>query len=53
MEDIIKNDLTLNYFINEAHIDWFNDWQVTLRFKALEIAYYKYIDKLYEKHRIN
>jgi len=46
MENIIKNDPTLNYFINEAKIDWFNDFQVNLRFKALEIAFLKYINSL-------
>ena len=46
MEDIIKNDPTLNYFINEAEIDWFNEFQVNLRFQCLKIALAKYIDKL-------
>lgn len=47
METIIKNDPTLNYLVNEANIDWFNEFQVNLRFKAIEIALYKFIDKLY------
>lgn len=46
MEDIIKNDPTLNYFINEAKIDWFNDFQVNLRFQCLKIALSIYINKL-------
>lgn len=46
MDDIIKNDPTLNYFINEAHIDWFNEFQVELRFAALKIALTKYIEWL-------
>lgn len=47
MEQIIKNDPTLNYLINDAHIDWNNDFQVTLRCAALTIALKKYIDSKY------
>ena len=46
MDDIIKNDPTLNYFINEAKIDWFNDFRVELRCQSLKIALSKYIEKL-------
>ena len=38
MDEIIKNDPTLNYFINTSDIDWFNEHQVNLRIAALKIA---------------
>lgn len=45
MEDIIKNDPTLDFFIN-GEIDWFNEHQVKLRCQALEIALWYYIEKM-------
>jgi len=47
LENIIKSDPTLNYFVNVAEIDWLNDWHIKLRFAALQIAISKYIDKKY------
>lgn len=47
MESIIKSDPTLNYFINEAHIDWNNEFQINLRIAALKIALWKYINSKY------
>lgn len=44
MNEIIKNDPTLNYFVNEAVIDWNNDFQVALRVSSLKIALSKYIE---------
>ena len=50
METIIKNDPTLNYFINEAEIDWNNDFQVELRLNSLKIALSKYINSWVNKN---
>lgn len=47
MENIIKNDPTLNYFINEASIDWWNDHQLNLRIASLKIALTYYINRNY------
>lgn len=47
MEQIIKNDPTLNYLINEATIDWFNDFQVELRCNALKIALSRYVESCF------
>ena len=47
MEDIIKNDPTLNFFINEAKIDIFNNHQVDLRINAIKLALFKLIDDNY------
>lgn len=45
VENIIQADPTLLYFIKTADIDWFNDWQVSVRFTALRIAIFNWIDK--------
>lgn len=42
----LQFDRTLRYFIIEAHIDYFNDYQVSLRFVALRIALFNCIDRL-------
>lgn len=47
LEDVIKSDPTLNYLINDAHIDWWNTWQVHLRCQALKLAMWIYINKKY------
>lgn len=47
MEEIIKADPTLDYFINNANINWFDSFQVNLRCVALEIALWKYLNKKY------
>ncbi len=43
MENIIESDPTLKFLIKDSSIDWFNDFQVNLRFAALKIALQKYI----------
>ena len=43
---IINNDPTLKYFIVDAEINYFNDFQVNLRFAALRIALFKYINNI-------
>jgi len=45
VQDIIRNDKTLSFFITEADIDWFNNWQVGLRLTALKLALFDWIDK--------
>jgi len=47
MEQIIKNDPTLNFFINEANIDWNNEFQVDLRCTSLKIALAYYLNNKY------
>ena len=47
MEQVILNDLTLNFFINEAYIDWNNQHQIELRCSAILIALAKYLDRKY------
>ncbi len=47
MEDIIKNDSTLNYIINEAKLDIFNQNQIDIRICAIKLALFKLIDKNY------
>jgi hypothetical protein len=47
MEEIIKNDPTLNYFVNEAPFDINNDFQLELKVASLKIALYKFIQKKY------
>lgn len=46
MDNIIKNDPTLDRFIN-GDIDWFNPWQIELRCAALKIALAYYINRKY------
>jgi len=48
MEDIIKSDRTLNYFINGANIDWNNDFHIELRCNALKVALWYYLNKKYK-----
>ncbi len=50
MDEIIKNDPTLNYFINEAKIDWNNKFQVELRLNSLKIALSRYIESWINKN---
>lgn len=44
MENIIKNDPTLRYFIREAKISYFNNHQIDLRCTAILIALNKHLD---------
>lgn len=45
IQDIISADPTLRYFIWDAPIDPFNQWQVSVRLTALRIAIFTWIDK--------
>lgn len=47
MENIILCDPTLNYFINEAEIDWNDERQINIRCTAIMIALIKWLDRKY------
>jgi hypothetical protein len=52
MEQIIKSDPTLNYFINEAKLDIFNSFQVDLRINSIKIALFRHIDDQFNQLQI-
>ena len=44
MDNIIKNDPTLDFFIN-GDIDWFNPFQIELRCVAIQLALFEFLKK--------
>ena len=45
MDDIIKNDPTLNFFVNEAKWDINNPHHLDIKVACLKIALHKFIEK--------